>query len=109
MSDINDSGSSEYGGSTLNNIAKGKNWQTCYIQLANYFRIIKNIKKGGIVLDVGCGQAELLTVMRNNFLGNPYIGIELNKQTVKKCKKLFIKPDRELLLQLDVTKVLCLA
>lgn len=99
----NVSDSSEYGGSTLNNIAKGKLWATCYIQLQNYIRILKEINNSDIVLDVGCGQAELLTVMRSNFCSAKYIGIELCDNNIKHCKKFFHKSHREILIQDDVT------
>lgn len=100
----NVSNSSEYGGNTLNYIAQAKPWMTCYVQFLNYLRIIKEIKnKEEIILDVGCGQAELMTVMRNNFKSNFYIGIEINDINIKKAKKLFIRPNREILLKLDVS------
>lgn len=99
----NVSDSSEYGGNTLNNIAKGKLWATCYIQFANFLRIFREIKKTDIILDVGCGQAELLTVIRNNYSVASYIGIELNDQNIKKSKGFFRQPHREALIQHDVT------
>ena len=99
----NVSESSEYGGNTLNNIAKGKLWATCYIQFVNFLRILKEIKKTDTILDVGCGQAELFTVIRTNYFTGNYIGIELNSANVKKCKGFFRHPEREALLQHDVT------
>lgn len=48
----NESNSSEYGGNTLINISEGKSYSTCYLQLINYFRIIKEIKKNDVILDV---------------------------------------------------------
>ena len=99
----NISDSSEYGGNTLNNIAKGKLWATCYIQFVNFLRILRELKKTDVVLDVGCGQAELFTVIRTNYLVTNYIGIELNHINIKKCKKFFRHPEREALLQHDVT------
>lgn len=99
----NISDSSEYGGNTLNNIAEAKPWMTCYVQFLNYLRICKYINKEDIVLDVGCGQAELLTVMRNNFLSSKYIGIEINENNLKKSKSKFRKSEREVLLKQDVT------
>ena len=99
----NVSDSSEYGGNTLNNIAKGKLWATCYIQFVNFLRIMKELKKTDTVLDVGCGQAELFTVIRTNYLVTNYIGIELNHLNIKRCKHFFRHPEREALLQHDVT------
>ena len=99
----NVSDSSEYGGNTLNNIAKGKLWATCYIQFVNFLRIMREIVKTDVILDVGCGQAELLTVIRNNYSTASYIGLELNDTNVKKCKKFFRQPKREALIQHDVT------
>jgi SAM-dependent methyltransferase len=99
----NVSESSEYGGNTLNNIARGKLWATCYIQFMNFLRILKNIKNSDIILDVGCGQAELLTVIRSNFSIANYVGIELNPWNIKKCKRFFHQHKREVLLQHDVT------
>jgi len=99
----NVSDSSEYGGNTLNNIAKGKLWATCYIQFVNFLRILREVKKTDTVLDVGCGQAELFTVIRTNYLVSNYIGIELNSANIKKSKKFFRHPEREALLQHDVT------
>jgi len=99
----NVSDSSEYGGNTLNNIARGKLWATCYIQFVNFLRIMRETKKTDVILDVGCGQAELLTVIRNNYSTASYIGIELNDQNIKKSKRFFRQPHREALLQHDVT------
>ena len=50
----NVSDSSEYGGNTLNNIAKGKLWATCYIQFVNFLRIMREIKKTDVILASTC-------------------------------------------------------
>jgi len=100
----NISGSAEYGGNTLENIAKGASWVTCYSQLINYFRAVKEVKnKEQIILDAGCGQAELLDILRSSRKGNMYIGIELNNRNINKCKNKFKKPTKEILLQHDLT------
>lgn len=44
-----------------------------------------------------------MTVMRNNYLGNPYIAIEVNDYNLNKCKNNFKKNDREILIKQDVT------
>jgi ubiquinone/menaquinone biosynthesis C-methylase UbiE len=99
----NVSGSSEYGGNTLEYIRQGYLYATCFQQLINYVRVIKQIKKNDEVLDVGCGQAELLTLMRSNRLSNFYAGIEVNDYNLKKAQKLFKKSNREILIKQDVS------
>jgi len=41
----NVSGSAEYGGNTLNNLAQGKPWAGCYAQFSQYLRIVKHLSK----------------------------------------------------------------
>jgi len=99
----NVSSSAEYGGNTLTYISRGKLYSTIYVQLANYFRIIKELKKDDIIVDIGCGCGELFTVMRENLKGNPYVGFEINDTNINKLKKKLKKPDREKLIKYDVT------
>lgn len=57
-------------------------------QFAHYFRwshVIKRLKIGQKILDVGCGSGNLFEVMyRNRYKGQRYVGLEYRKQIVQK-------------------------
>lgn len=76
-------------------------------QFAHYLRwthVLKRLKIGQKVLDVGCGSGNMLEVMyRNRYKGDRYVGLEYRKQTVKKNQEKFSKVDWAEFIQHDIT------
>jgi 2-polyprenyl-3-methyl-5-hydroxy-6-metoxy-1,4-benzoquinol methylase len=76
-------------------------------QFAHYLRwthVLKRLKIGQKVLDVGFANSNLLEVMyRNRYKGSRYVGLEYRKQTVKKNQEKYEKLDWAELYQHDVT------
>lgn len=64
-------------------------------QFAHYLRwshVLKKISKTkkSTVVDFGCGQGSLFKVMyHNRFVPNKYVGLDIRKQTIEKCKEEF--------------------
>lgn len=71
------------------------NWQACgyvdeFMQDVYYHSIFKNVnKKFESVLDIGCGQGDLLNFIRRNACKAQYTGIDVSSKMIDKCSRLY--------------------
>lgn len=78
---------------------KGSSWEACcyideFMQDVYYHSIFKNINKNfKNILDIGCGQADLLSFIRKNAnnINYSYTGIDVSDKMISCCKKKFPK------------------
>lgn len=78
---------------------KDSSWEACcyldeFMQDLYYHSIFKNINKNfSTILDVGCGQGDLLSFLKRNTCKAKYTGIDVSSKMVSICKTKY--PDSE--------------
>jgi len=76
---------------------KNSSWQACcyideFMQDVYYHSIFKNINKNfKNILDIGCGQADLLDFIRKNSSKASYTGLDVSNKMIEYCNKKFPK------------------
>lgn len=76
---------------------KNSSWQACcyldeFMQEVYYHSIFKNINKNfKNILDIGCGQGDLLGFLKKNSNNIDYTGLDVSSKMIDCCKKRFPK------------------
>ena len=100
-------------GQSFDSFSCAPGWGSLYFtQLTKQFYFVNHTKNGEVLLDLGCGSAELMERLWRNGKRCSYIGIDYSKKSLKRREEIIAKASnivKAILVQDDVAAGICLA
>jgi len=81
----------------LEDLGKGRVWKNVYAHYYRFLFVLRWLRKGTTLIDVGCGRGWLMDIIYRNKVNVSYIGIDLSKKSLMYAAKKKFKYPRILI------------